>query len=205
MSGREDSGGQRAFMALAAVILGGLLFAAGVLVGRRMALGESGAPADTLGRIDQRDRQPLPPVDGSKLSFPGLLSGGSGREQERLKPKPAPDTGHDPDAIPDGGAEPPPSGDPGGPEPQRESIQALASSYCLQVASFRERGQAQTLVDKLQAKGYPEVRLLEGVTGSKGTFFRVRVGKLLEHGPAEDLARRLLEEEKLKALVIKEE
>ena len=86
-------GGRSAFFGLAMLILGGLLFAAGVMVGRKMAIDESEKPKEPLFKIDQRDKEPKKPVDGGELVFPEVL--------DKKKPEPLPPPPPDPVPVPD--------------------------------------------------------------------------------------------------------
>lgn len=60
----------RAFFWLATLILGGLFFAAGVMVGRSLTMDNSAASRDRLSAIDERDSRPVEP----SLTFPKALS-----------------------------------------------------------------------------------------------------------------------------------
>ncbi len=64
--------GGRTFFWLAALILGGLLFASGVMVGRGMSPGPASVDTDPLASIDRRDSDPVV-RDGGKLLFPEIL------------------------------------------------------------------------------------------------------------------------------------
>ena len=59
MSSQRPASGSKTFMGLSLVILGGLLFAAGVMVGRQMTLGEAEDKQTSLKKIDRRDRADL--------------------------------------------------------------------------------------------------------------------------------------------------
>ena len=65
----RGSGGRSAFFGLALMILGGLLFAAGVMVGRQMTQDETTKSKHPLMKIDQRDQEPKKSVDGGELVF----------------------------------------------------------------------------------------------------------------------------------------
>jgi hypothetical protein len=81
-------GGRSAFFGLAMLILGGLLFAAGVMVGRQMAVDEATKPKEPLFKIDQRDKEPKKTVDGGELVFPEVLD--KKKPEPKIEPAPAP-------------------------------------------------------------------------------------------------------------------
>jgi cell division septation protein DedD len=64
------------------------------------------------------------------------------------------------------------------------------SSFTVQVASFPLKSEAETLKNKLAAKGY-HVFIVDSNQGEKGTWYRVRVGKKLEQEAAKELAGKL--------------
>ena len=133
-------GGRSAFFGLAMLILGGLLFAAGVMVGRQMAVDESEKPKEPLFKIDQRDKDPKKPADGGELVYPEVLD----KKKPEPKPEPLPPK-PDPDPVPD-------------PDPEA----APEVTFTLQVAAYREQSQADALVKKLSSKGYDKVHVVSG-------------------------------------------
>lgn len=62
--------------------------------------------------------------------------------------------------------------------------------FTAQIASFSLKSEAETLKSKLASKGY-NVYISESNQGNKGTWYRVRVGKGLEHDAAKELAGKL--------------
>ena len=62
--------------------------------------------------------------------------------------------------------------------------------FTVQVASTKERKEAEELVARLVGKGYAAMSTESKVEG-KGTWFRVRVGRHLARAEAEELAARL--------------
>ena len=189
MTGQRDAGGRNAFLGLALVILGGLLFAAGVMVGRQMQPSDSTSGSDTLHRIDQRDRQPVAGIDGGTLSYPEELS--KPVKVPRLPPKPEPkpqDAGHVEATSPGG---------------DQGSVPELSGAgLFLQLASYRERSQAQQLIDKLTRLGIPRARLVEGEVEGKGTYYRVRIGPFSTRTDAEVAKQRLEASQGFKALIV---
>lgn len=177
----RGTGGRSAFFGLAMLILGGLLFAAGVMVGRQMALDESNEKKEPLFKIDQRDKEPKKSADGGDLSFHEVL--------DKKKPEPEP--------------EPPP-------KPKIKEGKVTDSSFplekfSLQVAAYGERAQADSLVKKLTEQGYDNPRISEKEVPGKGTYYRVRVGPFTGREEAARILKRLEKELRVKVLLIKEE
>ena len=63
-------------------------------------------------------------------------------------------------------------------------------TFTVQVASFPLKSEAETLKNKVAAKGY-HVFIVESNQGDKGIWYRVRVGKKLDHEAAKELAGKL--------------
>jgi cell division protein FtsN len=59
--------------------------------------------------------------------------------------------------------------------------------FCVQVASTKERKEAESLKARLTEKGFPAF-IVESTLKDRGTWFRVRVGKHLSHEAAGGLA-----------------
>jgi cell division septation protein DedD len=72
----------------------------------------------------------------------------------------------------------------------------------VQVASTRDLASARQLVDRLRKKGY--AASIETAQGSEGqTQYKVRIGNYSEREPAEELAQRVRQEEKVGAWIVK--
>ena len=166
----------RPFFWLALLILGGGLFAAGVMVGRQTAQSGKLKP-DPLSQIDARD-QGLASNKTKDLSFPKTLSS---PRQDLEKPKPP-----RPKSVK--------------PEVAQGKPAAPAHGHCLQVASFREAFQAKNLADKLKVSGFLHVRSVVAEVPGKGSYHRVRVGDYADKAAAEADKARLKQEQKLIAL-----
>lgn len=235
MSDPENGSSRRAFIGLAAMILGGLLFAAGVMVGRRTCIEEGSGSQDALSRIDQRDREPPTSVDPSRLQFPSVLTEPDSAHPratavETHRPEPAPipkavldprppesrDAGAAPNPEPSQSPAPTPervTGQPrdGGPGGEARDGGAQPGSparpvrFAVQVGSFRDRSQAQGLIDKLAERGFAGLRIVEGSVGDSVTYFRVRVGNFRQRAEAEEMVRKLNHGGKTKALIVIEE
>ena len=90
----RGTGGRSTFFGLAMLILGGLLFAAGVMVGRQMALDETTRSKEPLFKIDRRDQEPKKTVDGGEMVFHKAL------DTEKTEPEPEPEPVSVPEAAP---------------------------------------------------------------------------------------------------------
>lgn len=179
MSSSIHTDGGKSFFWLAAFVLGGLIFAAGVMVGRSMAPAHVEGSADPLGQMDERDREPVR-VKKGELSYPKALSGvlessyakvdgGQPSVAKAVEDKPSEALAK---AGPDAGL-------------LQGSDSGTSHNYCLQLASFREQHQAEQLVSQLKNKGLPDVRFVSGEVSGKGTYFRVRVGRFADRQAAE--------------------
>jgi cell division protein FtsN len=83
--------------------------------------------------------------------------------------------------------------------PQKQAPQSVAtktatrqnsSSFTVQVASYSLKSEAETMRNKLAAKGF-NTAIVESHLGEKGTWYRVRVGKRLDQDAAKELAEKL--------------
>lgn len=194
MTEQRHAGGRQTFLGLAMVILGGLLFAAGVLVGRQLPVSPDDSRTGHLERIDQRDTLQAGP-DGGRLVFHEELS--KPVKDPVKKPPPAPPVAKEP------------SVDAGKPEPEVAKVgkreAAWAGKYSLQVASYRDATQAKELFDKLNGRGYTAVRVVQGEVPGKGTYFRVRLGPFPDRSTAEEIKEKLKSADGLEALVVIED
>jgi cell division protein FtsN len=65
--------------------------------------------------------------------------------------------------------------------------EGAAGKFCVQVASTRDRKEAEALKTRLAGRGFPAF-VVESTIKDRGTWFRVRVGKHLSQRAAGDLA-----------------
>jgi cell division septation protein DedD len=84
----------------------------------------------------------------------------------------------------------------------RQSPLSPSKLYCVQVASFKKKADADRLRSRLRKKNYKAFVDLANL-GKKGIWYRVRVGRFGRKKTAEELAKVLLKREKLKGLVLK--
>jgi DedD protein len=71
-----------------------------------------------------------------------------------------------------------------------------ATQYTIQVAAVKDRATAEILTKRLKQKGYPVFTLPYEIP-KKGTWYRVRVGHFSKREAAEEMAKRLSEQERL--------
>jgi cell division septation protein DedD len=76
-------------------------------------------------------------------------------------------------------------------------------SYIVQVSSFRTIERAETLKADLEKKGYASFIGQTILPNNKGTWYRVNIGRYLNHAGAETAATKYYREEKHKAMVIR--
>jgi cell division septation protein DedD len=190
MNTDRGTGGRSAFFGLAMLILGGLLFAAGVMVGRQMALDEAQKKSrDSLTRIDQRDKERKETVDGGALVFPEVLDSEKPDSRPKLAPARAPAAERSaaaPVVVP-------------APETAPSQLNTL------QVAAYGDRSQAESLVKKLTGQGYKNPHIAEREVPPKGTYYRVRVGPFSSKQEAER-AKEILEKDlRVKVMFVRED
>lgn len=201
------NGKQLVFMGMAIVVIAVAIFLMGVQVGRGVRA-ERGLPEGTDASVAAAESEPPPPptsagqgssaspvTAGEKLSYAERL-GGNEPAVEPLKreAEPAP-AAEAPTPKPEAPV-------PASPAPAAATISEPAGSgFAIQVAALRERNEADGIVKRLAAKGYPAY-VLAPVTGAPSVF-RVRVGKFKERREADTVAARLQKEEQFKPWVVR--
>ena len=210
------SGKQLVFLFMAVVVILVGTFLMGLLVGRGV-LAARGGPG-TVAANEAAAEPPPPPSSASpgtstspataaeKLSYAERL-GSAEPAKENLKAEATPTPA---EAPPTPKSEEPARAS--APVPARDAGPAAASAaaasteptgpgFAIQVAALRERDEADTIVKRLAAKGYPAYV----VTPAKGAplVFRVRVGKFKERREADSVAARLSKEEQFKPWIVR--
>jgi cell division septation protein DedD len=193
------SGKQLVFLCMATTVVSVLIFLCGVLVGRgvRAEKGEplmqesvAEAAADPAAaqapEASGASGDPAPP-EGEKLTFPDRLQGKP--TEEALKPESAPA----PAAQPPAPAAPPPAP----PEEAAPEPPARRDGFSVQVAALRDRAEADAIVKRLAAKGYPAY-VVEPPPNAPAAVYRVRIGGYPDRREAESIVRRLEKEEQFK-------
>lgn len=154
-------------------------------------------PAAPAQRTAAQPQQPAtPPASTGQevpLSFYETLQKGnksiigSGLNPQKGQEAPAAKGAPAPPPVPQPGKQPEPSQLQAKPKP---SPSTGDGKFTVQVASTKERKEADELVARLVAKGYAATASESKVEG-KGTWFRVRVGRHLTRPEADEMAARL--------------
>ena len=195
------SGKQLVFLFMAITVVLVVIFLCGVLVGRgvrsqqTMEFAARTVPGavpsvDPALAAGQPPPAPQPILDAPEtddagdvrrdLSYPESLE----REEPLLEELQVP-------------VDPAPSADEGEPSSARAPAAPAGDGFAVQVAALRERGVAETMVQQLAEKGYPAY-LVDPLPSAPAPVYRVRVGKYDSRREAEQIVRRLEEEEQFK-------
>jgi cell division septation protein DedD len=201
------SGKQIVFWFMAFVVIGVVIFLLGVQVGRGV-LSQRGLPGAGDTTATTADIEPPPPpaatsqpseapiTAGEKLSYAERLSSPEPTPEKLVAPKPEPVRS----AVA-------PEGREGGPKPSAPAPTVAATAeppgpgFSIQVAALRERDEADTIVKRLAAKGYPAY--VAAPIKEKVPIFRVRVGKYKDRREADTVAAKLQKEEQFKPWVVR--
>ena len=73
------------------------------------------------------------------------------------------------------------------PTPQQA---AAAGKFCVQIASFQDKKEAEAIKARMEGKGFP-VYVVESRIKDKGTWYRVKIGKHLTQQTAGELAAKV--------------
>jgi DedD protein len=220
------SGKQLVFLFMAVVVIAVVIFLTGVQVGRgvRAERGIAEGTEASVGAGATAEPQPPPasssaaststPVTaGEKLSYAERLGGAAPPpepKEDTPPPKPdAPAAAIPPTPAPTAAKPAPVAASPVKPAPAAAAPvnpaaiapELAASGFTIQVAALREREEADAIVKRLAAKGYPAY-VLAPAKGAP-TVFRVRVGKYKERREADTVAARLQKEEQFKPWVVR--
>lgn len=209
------SGKQIVFWFMAFVVIGVVVFLLGVQVGRGV-LAQRGFPGESTAAAAEEAEPPAPPAAAAQGSGAPLTSGEKLSYAERLSsPEPAPEQLKKPEEIPPPApkAEAPvslaatpapavPKGRDAGAKPTPPApVEPPGGGYSIQVAALREREEADTIVKRLAAKGYPAY--VAAPVKEKVPIFRVRVGKYKDRSEADTVAAKLQKEEQFKPWVVR--
>jgi cell division septation protein DedD len=202
------SGKQLVFWAMAIVVIGVVVFLLGVQVGRGV-LAQRGLPEAQTAASSPDNEPPLPPASasqgsgapvtaGEKLSYAERLSS-SEPTPEKLTPLAAPKA--EPARSAEVGEAREGGPKPSGPPPRPAGATADPEGFSIQVAALVKREEADTIVKRLAAKGYPAY--VAAPIKEKVPIFRVRVGKYKERNEADTVAAKLQKEEQFKPWVVR--
>lgn len=207
------SGKALVFVFMAGVVILVTVFLMGLLVGRGVLATRGPAGAVTTAAAEVEPPAPpaaasgpsstLPATAGEKLSYAERL-GSAEPAKEQLKaaattaPPATPPTPKSESPAPAKSAAPPAAS---APAAASTSTEPGGTGFAIQVAAIREKDEADLMVKRLAAKGYPAY-LLAPAKGAP-TVFRVRVGKYKERREADTVAARLQKEEQFKPWIVR--
>jgi len=214
------SGKALVFVFMAGVVILVTVFLMGLLVGRGVLATRGPAGAVTAAAAEVEPPAPpaaasgpsstSPATAGEKLSYAERL-GSAEPAKEQLKAAATtapPATPPIPKSESSASARPVPGElrrDPAVATSGREGGPAVTepggTGFAIQVAALREKDEADLMVKRLAAKGYPAY-LLAPAKGAP-TVFRVRVGKYKERHEADTVAARLQKEEQFKPWIVR--
>ena len=206
-------------LVIGSLVVMGVVFVMGVMVGKSLAQQPPGEPRDPLAALDRAAEQPAkPPAKPAELTYQ--------HELVQPTPPPAPDVPRPvvvsppaparPDAGPTVAAAKPdpkpepvvvaPKPEPKKPEPvvakkpEPRPVAPPTSGFTIQVAASQDRKEADTVIAKLKGAGMAPYVVEADVVG-KGHYFRVRVGSFSGKPEAEKYARDLKRETGLTGFV----
>jgi len=210
------SGKQVVFLFMVTTVVSVMIFLCGVLVGRGVradrgteadsgSIAEASTPgtpvttppasSSTVEAMPPKDA-PAPPAQ-DELSYQKDLKGKSGDKAaaplkapnpapaQAAPPEPAPAPAAKTETAPQGAADVPAAGRPG--------------TWVLQITALENRGAANAMARRFISKGYPAF-VFPPPAGTP-QIFRVQIGKYTDRREAEQVARRLEKEEKLRAVI----
>jgi septal ring-binding cell division protein DamX len=215
------SGKQVVFLFMVTTVVSVMIFLCGVLVGRGVRadrgtevdsapIAEASTPgtpvtatppaSTSTAEVSPPKEAPAPPAQ-DELSYQADLQGkGKGKGAAALKPQeqapaqsspapstpePAPAPAPKVEAAPQGAADVPTAG--------------RSGTWVLQITALENRGAANAMARRFISKGYPAF-VFPPPAGTP-QIFRVQIGKYSDRREAEQVARRLEKEEKLRAVI----
>jgi DedD protein len=188
------SGKGLVFVGMAGVVIAVVIFLMGVQVGRGV-LAERGLPE--AGASAAEIEPPPPPAAASPASGGPVAAGEKLSYAERLSSsEPTPEK-----LAPAPKAETAPSGPPPRPAAAAADPEPAGPGFSIQIAALSEREEADTIVKRLAAKGYPAY--VAAPVKEKVPIFRVRVGKYKDRHEADTVAAKLQKEEQFKPWVVR--
>jgi cell division septation protein DedD len=214
------SGKQLVFLFMATTVVSIVIFLCGVLVGRGVRTEASSAtalptPVETATAAAPADASAATGaeatnVGASELSYYDRLGGAeppaetvkSGTEVPEVarpaSPPPAGAPARREEAMPAGEARAPRAAAAPEPSPQAAApATAAPGGWAVQVAAVRQRAEADTIAARLKQKGY-DAYVVAPATGSSTPMYRVRVGSYADRSEAEQMMRRLADQERFK-------
>jgi cell division septation protein DedD len=221
------NGKQLVFLFMAITVVSVVIFLCGVLVGRgfrgETTLAATGSVVTDLAAADAIPPPPAaapgttatPATEGETLTYAERLSAGTPpREDVRPAEKrsapveaPAPKAPASTAPAATTPAPPPPAASaPSAPAASASSTAVAPAEpsgpgFAIQVAALRERGEADTVANRLIGKGF-SAYVMAPAPGTPAVY-RVRVGKFKERRDADAVAARLQKEEQFKPWIVR--
>ena len=212
------NGKQLVFLFMAATVVSVVIFLCGVLVGRNVRTDRS-APPEAAAAIapdpgvapppqtaaPPADAPPAePPAPADELTYFDRLEKNN-TPVENLKPSSNTHTSH-PAAV----EKRPPAAPPASAQPAAAPTDSASGAtgepagagFAVQVAAYRDRREADTLVKRLVGKGYPAF-VIAPPKGAPLAMYRVRVGKYKDKAEADAVFHRLENEEQFKPWLVR--
>jgi cell division septation protein DedD len=196
------SGKQIVFWFMAFVVIGVVVFLLGVQVGRGVLM-QRGLPEGNIAAAAEEDEAPAPPASAAQGSGAPVTIGEKLTYAERLaaaEPAPEPLKAV-PTPKPEAPAPAPAKAAEGAASGAARTVEPPGDGYSIQVAALREREEADTIVKRLAAKGYPAY--VAAPIKEKVPIFRVRIGKYKDRHEADTVAAKLQKEEQFKPWVVR--
>ena len=193
------SGKQLVFVGMAGVVIAVVIFLMGVQVGRGV-LAQRGLPESNAAASASEPEPPPPPASASQASETPVTAGEKLSYAERLSAtEPTPERIKKPEpersivaSVPrETASKPTPAA----------SSEPAGTGFSIQIAALREREEADTIVKRLAAKGYPAY--VAAPIKEKVPIFRVRIGKYKDRHEADTVAAKLQKEEQFKPWVVR--
>ena len=205
------SGKQLVFLFMASTVVAVVIFLCGVMVGRGVPVGQGAgvtpaiAAAGRAGSTEQPEPALATPLDtpiagadspADALAYSRRLGGDEPVEEELNDPAPARKTGlaatpgstRASQAVPD--------------TPATSAGPGRADGFVVQVAALRSGAAAEAMAEQLAAKGYP-ASVLEPSPNAPAQVYRVQVGRYPDRREAEQVMRRLEQEEQFTPWIIR--
>ncbi len=201
------NGKQLLFLAMAAAVVLIVTFLSGFLVGRGVLVDiDQAATAEAAAELPEPPALPADQVVSSpEANYQDLAKDAPPRERlepmsdvpEPAAPPPSQTAQARPEPPPAAAAPAPPAPAPAATTPGEPAGPGIA----IQVAAFRERGDADGLARRLLGKGY-QAYVMSPAAGAP-QMFRVRIGKFQESRQADAVVARLKKEEKLQPWIVR--
>lgn len=198
-------GRQVFYLFFGGAVIASLVFVLGVMVGKRVEArahvadsAVTDAALDPLAALDQLD------AEDTRLAFPQALAGNTAplgavdqalvarsearaqaeaaAQVERAEPASKPEPATNPEPVKAAAKPEPkkPEPEPKEPEPKKAEkaaeVDRERARFTLQISSFQNRVEADTLRDQMAAAGYHPY-IVEAEVEGKGTWYRVRLGR----------------------------